>query len=122
MQKKAPKNVTGLEMYKESANSFKFRFDAVLEDGDSYELQYTDKAQPSEEDWVTASSSGYYDEDEDEYYEDDDALTLSKSLLKRRSNLCKSCRLCKRQERKQEIRYSFQCSSCQCIQSHFSDQ
>ena len=79
---KAPKNVTGLEMYKESANSFKFRFDAVLEDGDSYELQYTDKAQPSEEDWVTASSSGYYDEDEDEYYEDDDALTLSKSLLK----------------------------------------
>ena len=33
------------------------------------ELQYTDKAQPSEEDWVTASSSGYYDEDEDEYYE-----------------------------------------------------
>ena len=42
---KAPKNVTGLEMYKESANSFEFRFDAVLEDGDSYELQYTDKAQ-----------------------------------------------------------------------------
>ena len=79
---KAPKNVTGLEMYKESENSFEFRFDAVLEDGDSYELQYTDKAQPSEEDWVTASSSGYYDEDEDEYYEDDDALTLSKSLLK----------------------------------------
>ena len=79
---KAPKNVTGLEMYKESENSFEFRFDAVLEDGDSYELQYTDKAQPSEEDWVTASSSGYYDEDEDEYYEDDDALTLRKSLLK----------------------------------------
>ena len=35
------KTITGLTNYATDANSFKFRFDAVLEDEDQYELQYS---------------------------------------------------------------------------------
>lgn len=58
----APKNITGLEMYMFSRDDdeygegyskwYNFRFDAVLEKNDSFELQYTYNAQPTEEDWI----------------------------------------------------------------------
>lgn len=54
---KTAKNITGLTLYRTNEDSFEFRFDAVLEDGDSYELQYTDKANAAEEDWAVGTTN-----------------------------------------------------------------
>lgn len=54
---KTAKNITGLTLYRTNEDSFEFRFDAVLEEGDSYELQYTDKANAAEEDWAVGATN-----------------------------------------------------------------
>ena len=54
---KTAKNITGLTLYRTDVDNFQFRFDAVLERDDDYELQYTNKANASEEDWVIGSDN-----------------------------------------------------------------
>lgn len=61
----APKTITGLHVYETYEDGLNFRFDAVLEDEDEFELQYTDKAAAAEEDWVIYDS---YDAEDTPYF------------------------------------------------------
>lgn len=61
---KGPKNITGLKLYKETDEGYEFRFNAVLkeEDGDYYELQYTQD--PNAANWYAVSNQRTIDRDD----------------------------------------------------------